>query len=100
MIYQDGVGDTLDLVVIGAWIGKGKRTGTYGAFLLACYDPDNEEYQTICKIGTGFKDEDLKAHYEFLKSHEVKERPSYFTVNEDGGPNTVPDVWFDAVQVW
>lgn len=94
--YLEGVGDSLDIVVIGAWYGKGKRTGTYGGFLLACYNPAEEEYQTVCKLGTGFKDEDLDQHSTFLKNHIISDPKSYYNYDEA----VKPDVWFDPVQVW
>ncbi|XP_069598086.1 DNA ligase 1 isoform X1 [Ranitomeya imitator] len=94
--YLEGLGDTLDLVVIGGYLGKGKRTGIYGGFLLASYDEESEEYQTICKIGTGFTDEDLEKHHRFLKDHVLDSPRSYYRWDSAAEP----DYWFEPVQVW
>lgn len=93
--YLAGTGDSLDLVVIGGYLGKGKRTNVYGAFLLACYDPDSEKFQSICKIGTGFTEADLDAHYATLKQLEIGARKPYYDVGD-----AKPDVYFDAKVVW
>jgi len=93
--YLAGIGDSLDLVVVGAYYGKGKRTNVYGAFLLACHDADSEEYQTICKIGTGFSEEALAAHYAVLQPLETDKPRGDVKV---GGAK--PDVWIEPKVVW
>jgi DNA ligase-1 len=93
--YLAGVGDSLDLVVIGAFYGKGKRTSVYGAFLLAIYDPSNEEYQSICKIGTGFSEEELQTHYKELYPLEMTKARGDVKI---GGAKA--DVWFEPKVVW
>lgn len=65
--YLDGMGDTLDLVVIGTYLGQGKWTSHYGGFLLAAYDEESEELQAICNLGTGFSNEQLEEHYQSLQ---------------------------------
>lgn len=94
--YLAGIGDSLDLVVVGAYHGKGKRTNVYGAFLLACYDPDSENFQTICKIGTGFSEEILQQFYDSLQPLET-EGGARGDI-EVGGAK--PDVWFEPKVVW
>jgi len=94
--YLSGVGDSLDLVVVGAYYGKGKRTNVYGAYLLACYDADSEQFQTICKIGTGFSDEALAEHFALLQPLEMGEKPRG-DINVGGAK---PDVWLKPQIVW
>lgn len=94
--YLDGIGDSTDLVPIGAFYGRGKRTGVYGAYLLACYDPDTEMFQPITKLGTGLSDEVLKQFYDQLKEKTIPKPPSDYAV----GDGIKPDVWFEASCVW
>jgi len=80
---------------VGGYYGKGKRTNVYGAFLLACFDADGEEYQTICKIGTGFSDEALQSHYDVLKPLELDKPRNDIRVGA-----AKPDIWFEPKVVW
>ncbi|WWC91701.1 uncharacterized protein L201_006647 [Kwoniella dendrophila CBS 6074] len=93
--YLSGVGDSLDLVVVGGYYGKGKRTNVYGAFLLACYDQDSENFQTICKIGTGFSDEFLIDSYKLLNPLELEVVRNDIEVGQ-----AKPDIWFEPKIVW
>eukprot|EP00961_Rhodomonas_salina_P278342 3760854-Rhodomonas_salina.3 len=90
--------DSLDLVPIGAFHGKGKRTGVYGAYLLACYNEETEDFETICKIGTGFSDEQLKEFTTFLEPHAIPGPRSYYQWEDT--PKDRPDVWFEPKVVW
>ena len=95
--YMEGCGDSLDLVPIGAFHGRGKRTGVYGAYLLACYDESTEELQSICKIGRSpLSDSELETLSEALRLDGLTSRASYFKFGE----SVRPDVWFDPKFVW
>ncbi len=58
--YASELRDTLDLVVIGAYPGRGRRRNTYGSLLCTAYNPEKDAFQTVCKLGTGFSDQELE----------------------------------------
>ena len=96
--YLAGVGDSLDLVVLGAYYGKGKRTSVYGAFLLACYNATAERFETVCNIGTGFSEAILEELHEKLAPVTIdKPKPFYL---HSSVPKDQPDVWFEPRFVW
>lgn len=87
--YRNELGDSLDLVVIGAFFGKGRRTGRYGTLLLATYNHEDDTFESICKVGTGFTDENLDQLYQILQNKvTLKKNPRIQSGME-------PDVWFE-----
>ena len=87
--YRNELGDSLDLVVIGGYFGKGRRTGNYGTLLLATYDEDEDTFPSICKVGTGFSDESLDQLYQILHPKVSIKKNSRIISEMDA------DVWFE-----
>ena len=87
--YQNELGDSLDLIVIGAFFGKGRRTGRYGTLLLATYDSENDTFPSVCKVGTGFTDESLDQLYQILSPTVTIKKNSRVESEMEA------DVWFE-----
>jgi len=87
--YKSEMTDTVDLVVVGAFHGRGKRAGTYGALLLAAYNKKTETFETVTKCGTGFTDKDLANLPEMLEKHVVPRKHSRVQSMLEA------DVWFE-----
>ena len=66
-LMNQGLGDSFDLVIIGAGWGEGKRTGKFGTFLVASYNDAMDSFESCCRVGSGFSDVDLEDLYERLK---------------------------------
>ncbi|HET7345065.1 MAG TPA: ATP-dependent DNA ligase [Nitrososphaeraceae archaeon] len=87
--YRSDLADTLDLVIIGALYGRGRRVGKYGALLLAAYDSKSDMFRSTCKVGAGFTDQHLEQFFDNLETHLITHRHARV--------DTVMkmDVWFE-----
>jgi DNA ligase 1 len=91
--YKSEMTDTVDLAVVGAFHGRGKRAGTYGALLLATYTPDTDSFETVTKCGTGFTEKDLAKIPEMLQKHVIPRKHSRVQSMLEA------DVWFEPAVV-
>lgn len=82
--------DTIDVVILGYYAGKGKRSSFgIGAFLVGVYNKKDDRYETIAKVGTGLTDQEW---------HELKQRCDKYAVPEKPlsvvcAKELTPDVW-------
>jgi len=100
--YLEGLGDSLDLVPIGAWWGQGRKAGWWSPILLACHNPETGALEAVCKCISGFTDvfyKDLIARYPPHNALPEKcntDQPlGYYETN-----GLRPTVWFEPSEVW
>lgn len=85
--YRSEMIDTVDLVVVGAFHGRGRRKGRFGALLMAAYNPERDVFQTVCKVGSGFKDTDLETLTEMVNQLRTDHKPARVE------SVMIPDIW-------
>lgn len=88
--YRSELADTLDLVIVGALYGRGRRVGKYGALLLAAYDKLQDLFRSVSKVGTGFTDQHLESFYNTLESLRIGHKSPRVDTRMDQ-----MDVWFE-----
>jgi DNA ligase-1 len=88
------VAETLDLVIVGAEKGEGRRTKWLGSFLLACRDPDTGDFLEIGKMATGLSDEQLQALTDELQPDVIEEQGKQVKLK----PKMVVEVGYQEIQ--
>ncbi len=86
--------ENLDLVIIGAEWGEGRRAHLLGSFLVGAYDPNSGEFLPVGKVGSGFTDEDLMEFTKMLKPLIVREEGKFVEIM----PKVVIEVTYQEIQ--
>ncbi|WP_407281935.1 ATP-dependent DNA ligase [Methanolobus sp. WCC1] len=86
--------ETLDLVVIGAEWGYGRRTSFLGSYALACHDPDTGRFLPVGRVATGFSDEQLAELTDMFSDLIVTEAGTEVEIK----PEVIFEVAFEEIQ--
>jgi len=88
--------DTLDVVVLGYYLGQGKRADFgIGAFLVGVLNEETENFETIAKVGTGLTDEQWREMKRRCDELKVAKKPRNVVASKD----LEPDVWISPEMV-
>ena len=89
-LAQDELEDTIDCVIVGYYAGAGKRAALgMGAFLVGIFNPQQDCFQTVAKVGSGLTDEEWRELKKKCDVYALKERPH----NVECAKELYPDVW-------
>ncbi|XP_052447847.1 DNA ligase 3 [Carassius gibelio] len=75
-LNEGAMADTADLVVLGAFYGKGSNGGIMSSFLMGCYDPESKKWCTVTKCSGGYDDATLARLQKELDVIKIGKDPS------------------------
>ncbi|XP_068567763.1 DNA ligase 3 [Cebidichthys violaceus] len=75
-LNEGAMADTADLVVLGAFYGKGSNGGIMSSFLMGCYDPHSRKWCTVTKCSGGYDDATLARLQKELDVIKISKDPS------------------------
>lgn len=81
--YSEGMRETFDLVVVGSYYGRGRRKGSFGALLCAVLNEEEQRFETLTKVGTGFTEADAEEINRLLSAHIVSEAPKNVSIKKE-----------------
>ncbi len=75
--YKGELNDTVDLVIVGYYRGKGMRSEfKFGGLLCATYNEKRDMFETISRIGSGFTEKQMVELKKTLEKQVVKSKPA------------------------
>ncbi len=86
--------ETLDVVIIGAEWGEGKRAHWLSSFLLGVRDPETGEFLPIGKMGTGLTEAQFEMFTQMLKPLIIEEKGKEVKIK----PKIVVEVSYQEIQ--
>ncbi len=86
--YAEGMKESIDVVVVGSFYGKGQRKGGFGALLCAVHNKKKDRFETFTKVGTGFTGEDFKKIGNKLDKLETDKRPKRLKIKKQMKPDS------------
>ena len=75
--YRGELSDTLDLVIVGYFLGRGARAELkFGGLLCAVYNEKRDMFETVSRLGTGFTEKQMTELKELLDKAKSKPKPA------------------------
>lgn len=89
--------DTVDVVIVGAFYGRGRRKGWYGTYIGAVYDPENDTFEAFTRIASGWTDEIMELLKNEVKKYEVEKKPNNVICDDEPDQWLLPEIVIEII---